>query len=42
MLEDLIAVAVNDAVRRVETFTQEKMASATAGLPLLPGLKLPF
>ena len=42
MLEDLIAVAVNDAVRRVETFTQEKMASATAGLPLPPGLKLPF
>jgi hypothetical protein len=42
MLEDLIAVAVNDAVRRVETFTQEKMASATAGLPLPPGMKLPF
>ena len=42
MLEDLIAVAVNDAVRRVEAFTQEKMAGATAGLPLPPGLKLPF
>ncbi len=42
MLEDLIAVAVNDAVKRVEAFTQEKMASATAGLPLPPGMKLPF
>jgi len=42
MLEDLIAVAVNDAVRRVEAYTQEKMAGATAGLPLPPGLKLPF
>jgi len=42
MLEDLIAVAFNDAVRRVESFTQEKMASATAGMPLPPGLKLPF
>lgn len=42
MLEDLIAVAVNDAVRKIETVTQEKMAAATAGLPLPPGLKLPF
>jgi len=42
MLEALLAVAVNDAVRRVEAFTQEKMAGATAGLPLPPGLKLPF
>jgi DNA-binding YbaB/EbfC family protein len=42
MLEDLIAVAVNDAVKRVEAFTQEKMASATAGMPLPPGMKLPF
>jgi DNA-binding YbaB/EbfC family protein len=42
MLEDLVAVAVNDAVRRVEAFTQEKMAGATAGLPLPPGMKLPF
>jgi DNA-binding protein YbaB len=42
MLEDLIAVAVNDAVRRVEAYTQEKMAGATAGLPLPPGMKLPF
>ncbi len=42
MLEDLIAAAVNDAVHRVETVTQEKMASATAGMPLPPGMKLPF
>ena len=31
MLEDLVAAAVNDAVRRVETTVQEKMASVTAG-----------
>jgi hypothetical protein len=42
MLEDLIAAAVNDAVRKVETVTQEKMASVTAGMPLPPGMKLPF
>jgi DNA-binding YbaB/EbfC family protein len=42
MLEDLVAAAVNDAVRRVEIATQEKMASVTAGLPLPPGMKLPF
>ena len=42
MLEDLLAAAVNDAVRRVETTTQEKMSGLTAGLPLPPGFKLPF
>ncbi len=42
MLEDLVAAAVNDAVRKIEATTQEKMAAATAGLPLPPGLKLPF
>ncbi|MFO1310572.1 MAG: YbaB/EbfC family nucleoid-associated protein [Burkholderiales bacterium] len=42
MLEDLVAAAVNDAVRRVEAATQEKMAGLTAGLPLPPGMKLPF
>jgi nucleoid-associated protein EbfC len=42
MLEDLIAAAVNDAVRRVETTTQDKMAGATAGMPLPPGFKMPF
>lgn len=42
MLEDLVAAAVNDAARKVEATTQEKMAAATAGLPLPPGMKLPF
>jgi DNA-binding YbaB/EbfC family protein len=40
MLEDLVAAAVNDAVRRVESTVQEKMAGVTAGLPLPPGMKL--
>ncbi len=40
VLEDLIAAAVNDAVRRVERANQEKMSELTAGLPLPPGLKL--
>ncbi len=40
MLEDLVAAAVNDAVRRVESTVQEKMAGVTGGLPLPPGMKL--
>jgi len=42
MLEDLIAAAFNDAVRKVEATTQERMSSITSGLPLPPGMKLPF
>jgi nucleoid-associated protein EbfC len=42
MLEDLVAAAINDAVRRAEETSQQKMASMTAGLPLPPGFKLPF
>ncbi len=42
MLEDLIAAAVNDANRRVEKLSQEKMSSLTAGLDLPAGMKLPF
>jgi DNA-binding YbaB/EbfC family protein len=42
MLEDLVAAAVNDAVRKVDVASQEKMAGMTAGLPLPPGFKLPF
>jgi DNA-binding YbaB/EbfC family protein len=42
MLEDLITAAVNDAVRKAEVTTQEKMSSITAGMPLPPGMKLPF
>ena len=42
MLEDLVAAAFNDAVRRAETTTQEKMAGLTSGMPMPPGFKLPF
>jgi nucleoid-associated protein EbfC len=42
MLEDLVAAAINDAVRKVETTTQEKMGNLTAGMGLPPGMKLPF
>jgi len=42
MLEDLIAAAFNDAVRRAEETTQQKMSSVTAGMPMPPGFKLPF
>jgi DNA-binding YbaB/EbfC family protein len=42
MLEDLVAAAVNDAARKIEAASQEKMASVAGGLPLPPGFKLPF
>jgi len=42
MLEDLVAAAFNDAVRQAEATTQEKMSRVTAGMPLPPGMKLPF
>ena len=42
MLEDLVAAAFNDAVRRAEQTSAEKMAKVTAGMPLPPGMKLPF
>lgn len=43
MLEDLLAVAINDAVRKVEQVSQERMGKVTAGMPGLPGgMKLPF
>ena len=42
MLEDLIALAINDAVRQVEATTQEKMGSVMGGMPMPPGMKLPF
>ncbi|WP_215396419.1 YbaB/EbfC family nucleoid-associated protein [Rheinheimera oceanensis] len=42
MLEDLIAAAINDAVRRVEEASKEKMAAVTGGLQLPPGMKMPF
>jgi len=42
MLEDLVAAAYNDAVRKAEVVSQEKMAGFTSGLNLPPGFKLPF
>ena len=42
VLEDLIAAAINDANRRIETTTQDKMSGFTSGLNLPPGMKLPF
>ena len=42
MLEDLVAAAINDAMRRVEATTQERMAGFTAGMNLPAGMKLPF
>lgn len=42
MLEDLVAAAVNDAVRRADETSQEKMGKLTAGMPLPPGMKFPF
>ncbi|MGB5832663.1 MAG: YbaB/EbfC family nucleoid-associated protein [Thiohalocapsa sp.] len=42
MLEDLLAAAINDAVRRVADKMQANMADLTSGLQLPPGMKLPF
>jgi DNA-binding YbaB/EbfC family protein len=42
MLEDLIAAAINDAVNRVETQTQQRMSNVMSGVALPPGFKLPF
>jgi DNA-binding YbaB/EbfC family protein len=42
MLEDLVAAAFNDSLRRAEEVSQEKMSKVTAGMPLPPGMKMPF
>jgi len=42
MLEDMVAAAFNDAVRLAEATSQEKMGKLTAGMPMPPGMKLPF
>ena len=42
MLEDLVAAAFNDAIRRAEATSQEKMGKLTAGMPQIPGMKFPF
>ncbi|WP_252179617.1 YbaB/EbfC family nucleoid-associated protein [Endozoicomonas sp. 4G] len=42
MLEDLLAAAVNDAVRKVEENSKDKMGGLTSGMGLPPGFKMPF
>ena len=42
MAEDLVAAAFNDAVNKINEVSQSKMAEATAGMPIPPGMKLPF
>jgi nucleoid-associated protein EbfC len=42
MLEDLVGAAFNDALRRAEALSQEKLGKLTAGMPLPPGMKMPF
>lgn len=42
MLEDLVAAGFNDALRKVESVSREKMSGLTGGLGLPPGMKLPF
>jgi len=42
VMEDMIAAAMNDAVRKVEEETKDMMSSVTNGIPLPPGFKMPF
>ena len=42
MAEDLVAAAFNDAVNKIDVESKAKMAAASAGMPLPPGMKLPF
>ncbi len=42
MIEDLVAAAMNDATRKVDALSKERLAGMTAGLNLPPGFKLPF
>lgn len=42
MVEDLLAAAINDAVNKANAESQSRMGAATAGMPLPPGMKLPF
>ena len=42
MAEDLVAAAFNDAVNKVNAESQSRMSAATAGMPMPPGMKLPF
>jgi len=40
--EDLLVAAINDAKQKGEAASQEEMKSVTGGIPLPPGMKLPF
>ena len=42
ILEDLVAAAINDAVRKVEQHQQEQMQKLTGGMQMPPGFKMPF
>lgn len=42
MIADLVAAAMNDAVRKIQQTTQERMSEMTSGMGLPPGMKLPF
>ena len=42
MVEDLVAAAFNDAGNKVDAESQARMGAATAGMPLPPGMKMPF
>jgi len=42
MAEDLVVAAFNDAVNKANAASQERMGAATAGMPIPPGMKLPF
>ncbi|WP_374320430.1 YbaB/EbfC family nucleoid-associated protein [Pseudoxanthomonas kaohsiungensis] len=42
MIEDLVAAAFNDAANKVDAESKAKMGAATAGMPIPPGMKLPF
>jgi DNA-binding YbaB/EbfC family protein len=42
MLEDIVTAAINDAVNRIASTTQDRMSDMTAGINLPPGMKLPF
>ena len=42
MIEDLVTAAFNDAAHKIDEASKERMANVTAGMPLPPGMKLPF
>jgi DNA-binding YbaB/EbfC family protein len=42
LLEDLIAAAMNDAVKQAAAVSKQKMSGFTAGMNLPPGMSLPF